>query len=223
MTGQRDREGVPVDTFRMDVPEGVQDLRDLVPQDLRDRWRSYDKRVRTAGWEATFAAPLACARAERAAPPDEETVAKYMRELGELPPLRRLRPNQRWLETIDDPFLPGGLYERQVLSIYRRFGRYWGDVYWLAFRNSNYGLAYYFKPEQFKGLTSYALLPRSVVRKSWGWKYKVAGYELLQVRLPLGFELLLGWQVRGAVLDPFGPRSPVNMEFRPMFSLRRAG
>jgi len=132
-----------------------------------------------------------------------------------------------WMITPDDLPRKGaphfGHYEATVRKVYERFGRYWGDVYWLAFRNSNYGLAYYFKPEQFKGLTSYALLPRSVVRKSWGWKYKVAGYELLQVRLPLGFELLLGWQVRGAVLDPFGPRSPVNMEFRPMFSLRRAG
>lgn len=129
-----------------------------------------------------------------------------------------------WLLTPDDPVSPFGHYEPTMRSIYARFGRYAGDVVWLAWRNVLYGLAYRLKPARFKRVTDYrgfwvAQYPHRV-----GVLFDCEGWHLLQVPL-LGhrFELLAGWMVRGAVLDQDTPRAPINMEFRPMLSIRRAG
>jgi hypothetical protein len=127
-----------------------------------------------------------------------------------------------WLLTPDDPVSPFGSYESTVRSVYARFGRYVGDVYWLAWRNVLFGLAYRFKPARFKGLTDYRALPRSLVKRGRLTIYSAAGLGLWQYRVG-GFELLAGWMTRGAVLDPDTPRRPINMEFRPVFSVRRAG
>jgi len=132
-----------------------------------------------------------------------------------------------WLITPDDPPRPGaehfGQYEPTTRSVYKRFGRYLGDVYWLGWRNTLYGLAYHFKPDRFKGITDYSRLSHHIQYRWWGVVYRCEGYTLRQIDLPGRFEILLGWQVRGAVLRPYGQRDPVNMEFRPMFSIRRAG
>jgi hypothetical protein len=132
-----------------------------------------------------------------------------------------------WMITPDDlprKFAPHfGHYEETVRKIYKRFGRYIGDVYWLAFRNSNYGLAYHFKPDRFKAITDYSRFSHQIEYKRWGVLYRCEGYELRQIDLLWRFEILLGWQVRGAVLRPYSPRDEINMEFRPMFSIRKAG
>lgn len=127
-----------------------------------------------------------------------------------------------WLVTPDDPESPFGKYEETVREVYARFGRYLGDVYWLAWRNVLYGLAYRFKPARFKGVTDYSALGRRIEQRGRLTVYCVEGLQLWQYQLG-GFELLAGWMVRGAALDPFTPRAPVNMEFRPVFSVRKAG
>ena len=67
---------------------------------------------------------------------------------GKYPPL---------MLTPDDPVspfgsgtTPGASREPTQMAVYRRFGRYVGDVVWLAWRNSGYGVAYYLKPEWLK-------------------------------------------------------------------------
>lgn len=61
------------------------------------------------------------------------------------------------LLTPDDPVspfgsgtTPGASIEPTQMAIYRRFGRYIGDVVWLGWRNSGYGLNYYLKPDWLK-------------------------------------------------------------------------
>lgn len=58
-----------------------------------------------------------------------------------------------WMVTPDDPVSPFGSgttptasNEPTVRKVYEKFGRYIGDVYWLAWRNSFYGLRLSFKP-----------------------------------------------------------------------------
>lgn len=62
-----------------------------------------------------------------------------------------------WMVTPDDPVSPfgsgttkGASNEPTVRKVYAKFGRYIGDVYWLAWRNSGYGLAYAAKPDWLK-------------------------------------------------------------------------
>ena len=133
-----------------------------------------------------------------------------------------------WMVTPDDPFVRGeaahfGAYEPSVRAVYARLGRYLGDVYWLGLRNSLYGLRYRLKPGRYKSTVYYGEFERSLdTRRRWLTVYRVDGLTEWQVNVG-PFELLAGWHVRGVVLDPATPRQPVNMEFRPIFSLRRAG
>ena len=62
-----------------------------------------------------------------------------------------------WMITPDDPkspfgsgTTPGASVEKTQMGIYRRFGRYVGDVVWLGWRNSGYGYAYSLKPDWLK-------------------------------------------------------------------------
>jgi hypothetical protein len=55
-----------------------------------------------------------------------------------------------WALTPDDPTSPFGQYEPTVREVYEAFGRYVGDVYWLAWRNSGFGYAYSQKPAWLK-------------------------------------------------------------------------
>jgi len=133
-----------------------------------------------------------------------------------------------WMTTPDDPFVRGeaahfGAYETTVRAVYARFGRYIGDVYWLGLRNQLFGLRYWLKPDRFKGITDYSRMRRRIDPPRGALTvYCVEGYRLWQWRVG-PFELLAGWMVRGAALDPFTPRQPVNMDFRPTFSPRKAG
>lgn len=131
------------------------------------------------------------------------------------------------LTTPDDPFerelAPHfGHYEETVRAIYTLFGRYVGDVYWLGLRNSLYGLRYMLKPNKYRGLIDYSHMRVSVSRGRLMTTYIADGLPLWQINL-WTFEILAGWMVRGAATDQHTIRQPVNMEFRPVFSPRRAG
>lgn len=135
-----------------------------------------------------------------------------------------------WMDTPDDPFVTGpvvpphyGHYEPTVRAVYARLGRYLGDLYWLGLRNRLAGLRYRCKPARFIGVTDYTVFAREVLYHGrWLTEYRVEGCVLWQLNLGR-FEWLAGWMVRGAALDPYTPRQPVNMEFTPTFGPRRAG
>lgn len=128
-----------------------------------------------------------------------------------------------WLVTPDDPTSPFGAYEPAMQRVYLWpvVGRWCGDVYWLALRNCLYGLAYRCKPDDMKGVRFY--LPQrcshtQVSKRVSRWY--AHGYEQLTVRLVGRFCLVLGWKVDGVVLDPLPARKEVNMDFRPVFTVR---
>jgi hypothetical protein len=125
----------------------IDDLRKLIPAELYARWRGLAGEVRRAGLVAPFAALPAVLRAEpvdpmQMAPAERQWLReKYEREIGAVPPLYRLRPNQRWMETNDDPYLPAGLYEADIRRIYDRFGWQAAGYVWLGWRNRAYSVA----------------------------------------------------------------------------------
>ena len=130
-----------------------------------------------------------------------------------------------WLITPDDPESPFGQYEPTVRQVYRRFGRYLGDVYWLAWRNVAYGLRYKLKPAELLprtdglGELNYAHLRRAVVYGKRVDYFEAEGYPMWRVRLgPL--IVLAGWKVESIVEDPFTHRAALNMEGRPVFTVR---
>lgn len=62
-----------------------------------------------------------------------------------------------WMVTPDDPVSPFGSgttpsasVEPTQMAVYKRWGRYIGDVVWLAWRNSGFGLSYSLKPDWLK-------------------------------------------------------------------------
>lgn len=144
-----------------------------------------------------------------------------------------------WLVTPDDAFATQppeirpphfGHYEETVRGVYERYGRFWGDVYWLGFRNTLYGLAYARKPQWLKDLTTYEVLQTYMERRTY------AGFITITRILPNehGFERL--WEARinlgllGVIIghklspifntEPGTPYRAVNMDGRPVFSLR---
>ena len=126
-------------------------LIDQVPTALLNDWQAKALYVSRSAWVAPLAAPFAIARAQpvnlaELAPWTARHVQdKYTRELGSVPPLRRLPADQRWLETHDDPYLPAGLYEAQVRALYRRAGWALASWYWLGLRNRAYSVAQRFQ------------------------------------------------------------------------------
>lgn len=89
----------------------------------------------------------------------------------------RTRRYSAWVLTPDDPFVRPlrdreerpehfGWNEPTVRAFYAKHGRYWGDVYWLGWRNRAFGLAYRLKPEFLKSpdLTSYEPMRRAMSR-----------------------------------------------------------
>lgn len=134
-----------------------------------------------------------------------------------------------WLTTPDDPFAKGavvphfGYYEESVRAVYTRFGRYWGDVYWLVVRNANFGLTYWAKPEWMKLLTSYTAIQNTIKVKVRGplQLYTLQGHYRL-IRLDCGFfGIIWGWRIDNIYkAEPGRVVQHPNMDGRPSFSIR---
>lgn len=127
-----------------------------------------------------------------------------------------------WMVTPDDPVSPFGQSEETVRNVYARFGRYVGDVYWLAVRNCLYGLTYALKPSEFKDTSDYSdfHMLRDGDGKGRKTVYSIAGYKQWVYNFgPV--TVLGGWKVKGVWNDPKTPRQHINMEFTPVFSIRR--
>ena len=56
--------------------------------------------------------------------------------------MRRLPRSLKFLETPDDQLIPSGLYEDTVLNIYKKYGWFISQWYWLGFRNVGHGFFY---------------------------------------------------------------------------------
>ena len=131
-----------------------------------------------------------------------------------------------WMVTPDDPVSPFGQYEATVKKVYEKYGRFVGDVYWLAFRNRMFGLAYKWKPAFLKGVVDYNTLRTH--RQRLDYKYfSVQKTTLLAEKLyhehifQLGpVYLITGWKISPLHDDKHIIRNPVNMDGRPTFSFR---
>lgn len=136
-----------------------------------------------------------------------------------------------WLTTPDDPFAKGepvphfGHYESSVREVYARWGRYWGDVYWLVIRNANFGLTYWAKPEWMKMIATYKYIQRLIGVRRYGpvqvYVLRHVGvYRLIRVDLGL-FGIIWGWRIDNIYKSEPG-REVVhpNMDGRPSFSIR---
>lgn len=113
---------------------------------------------------ALIGAPIVCAFARWDRTPTQFTGGAVQGPLavrGDLPRWAR------WWETPDER-LPGGLYERTVERVWRRYGRYVCSVYWLGVRNRMYGL-------------SFALFGRQVDRAPEGYQRTIKYYGPIMI------------------------------------------
>lgn len=148
--------------------------------------------------------------------------------------------------TPDDPVSPfgsgttkGASVEKSQMDIYRRFGRYVGDVVWLGWRNSGYGYAYKQKPDWLKNPDiKYEDLTVNKVEsgnKTIYGVYSPDGEWLTEVQCRLGPLIIIhGYRLQpvydGAMenkerLSKGEPRAPrparhPNMDGRPLISFR---
>ncbi len=121
------------------------------------------------------------------------------------------------------------------------FRRWWGDFYWLGLRNRMYGFVYSCKPKRLMPAVegnmdayhpykhaapgTYEHIRRSSVAGEIVTVFEAGGYRMWKVFLgnvaghPFG--IMFGYKVDSIVLDPHTPRNPINMEARPICSIRR--
>ena len=140
-----------------------------------------------------------------------------------------------WLLTPDDPVSPFGKEERTMKTIYSRFGRYVGDVWWLGKRNRMYGLAYEMKPDWLKD-PSIRYEDLEMVKEGNDFKLRQPdGSWLVETQKKVGpFFVLYGhriepiWNGRKENLDRLAvgleraprPAQHPNMDGRPIFTVR---
>jgi len=155
-----------------------------------------------------------------------------------------------WMVTPDDIASPfgsgtttGASRELSQMTLYRRFGRYVGDVVWLAWRNCAYGLNYKLKQDWLKDKEiRYEALEMEQVIESGGrkivyWLKQPDGTWLWETQRKFGpFFLLTGFRLEPIwngrlenliLLTSGQPRAPrpafhPNMDGRPITSIRTA-
>lgn len=126
-----------------------------------------------------------------------------------------------WFLTPDDQVSPFGSYEPAMVRIYAKYGKFFGDWWWLGVRNRAYGLAYAMKPQHFKDLTTYANCAVTVEQKGLLRTITVDGFSEYMVSLGL-VHILAGYRLR-PVADEAQRNAPcraINMDARPILSVR---
>jgi hypothetical protein len=128
-----------------------------------------------------------------------------------------------WMVTPDDPVSPFGQYEETVVKQYK-IGRWWGDFYWLGLRNSLYGLKYKYKPDYLKNLSSYLPFQRRMKRFVSKNKAVLCLDGLTETVLSVGpFRIIYGYRLSPIWnWEPSHGMRPINMDGRPIFSIRLA-
>lgn len=146
-----------------------------------------------------------------------------------------------WFNTPDDPVSPRGMGEPFMRKLHAKVGPWLADWWWLALRNRTYGFAYAMKPAIFKGL-HYAMIGIGACSNAIEWR----GPLLCRTITILGFKertftlvlwgagvltLIVGYRLRPIWDEVWRnaisgsrmwdvPHRPVNMDARPIFSLR---
>ena len=132
-----------------------------------------------------------------------------------------------WYLTPDDNTSPFGEYEPAMQWIYKTFGTWFGDYWWLGWRNRGYGLTYALKPSQFKNCETYSKFAQThTTKKIWKdriavRKYTIDGYPEWTFNLVI-FHIIVGYRVRPAIETRDFVR-PINMDIRPILSIRTGG
>lgn len=153
-----------------------------------------------------------------------------------------------WLLTPDDKVSPFGSAttptasnEPTVRKVYAKFGRYVGDVYWLAWRNATYGLAYSLKPDWLKApdirYEDQTFEVDSAGKKKTFWLLAPDGSWLWETQRRLGPLIFIsGYRIEPAYNGAMENRQRLaagqeraprpgfhpNMDGRPIFSIRTA-
>lgn len=156
-----------------------------------------------------------------------------------------------WLDTPDDPFVAGelaphyGAYEESVRRVYARWGRYWGDVYWLGVRNRLIGLAAHWRPRWLDHVKTYRSVQSGMVVESgrfvtfyqfnplitdeafsamlaelgaWPWELDYLECWVIDFRL---FAVIAGSRIDNIWhADPDAPVRHPNVDGRPTFTFR---
>lgn len=137
--------------------------------------------------------------------------------------------------TPDDQTSPYGMYEPRMRYIYAHLPQWVGDWYWLGIRNSGYGLAYKWKPDHFKNLTSYDdCVCFSTTQNTWYGKRRtveVDGFREQCFSIGIGrfgFHVICGYRLRPVFDEWYAnrflaagiPYRKVNMDARPILSIR---
>jgi hypothetical protein len=155
-------------------------------------------------------------------------------------PLVTLVYRRGWFDTPDDTVSPRGMYEDSIYDLNtwvlektgsRAIADWVSDYWWLGFRNRAYGFDYLMKPDFFKQLPSYDNLTIGVrnrrvlgvlIRSIW-----VEGYEEHTLHFKW-FHVIYGYRLRPIYDEVFKnkymnaqiPFRPLNMDARPIFSIR---
>lgn len=125
--------------------------------------------------------------------------------------------------TPDDTTSPFGRHEPTMARIYARFGTFIGDWWWLGVRNRAYGLAFRLKPDFFRHLHTYRGL--AISQRRWKGPLRIIeihGYFEFTLSCRY-FHVICGYRLRPIVdwiLDGTQPYRAVNMDARPIFSIR---
>jgi hypothetical protein len=153
-------------------------------------------------------------------------------ELGALvAPLVTLFYRDGWFNTPDDPVSPRGMGEPFMRRLHAKIGPWWADWWWLGWRNRAYGLAYALKPAHFKTLSSYEICrlerrlhgPLRITRVDGfpefaldcRWFHVLAGYRVTPI-----YNEVIDNARRRDERWPLIPFRPLNMDARPIFSIR---
>jgi hypothetical protein len=138
-----------------------------------------------------------------------------------------------WFITPDDLSSPHGQYEPKMRGILARFGPAVNDWWWLGVRNRGYGLRYRLKPALFRNLGTYEHLPTERHTRGRLRITRVAGHseyvmDLTRLHIIYGYRMTpvyneIRWNARArdeGWLEQLIPFRPVNMDARPIFSIR---
>lgn len=137
--------------------------------------------------------------------------------------------------TPDDPVSPFGMYEEKMRRMYAHFPKWVADWWWLGVRNRAYGLAYKFKPQYFKDLTSYDDIQvlQLVEETRFGKRRVIFVGQYKEVtwsfgKGKFGFHVIAGYRLRPIYDQWYNnrfnaagiPYRPINMDARPILSIR---
>lgn len=156
--------------------------------------------------------------------------------LSALAPIVVLVYRRGWFDTPDDNVSPRGMYEERVRKINERFGNWVSDYYWLALRNRAYGYDYAMKPQHFKDMKDYSEIESAWTQTFPRWygsvRYiQVDGFYERTYSIgkgKVGFHVITGYRLRPVYDEWYNnrfnaagiPYRPINMDARPIFSLR---